>query len=522
MSSVLSGLSGLAGRFGGEALGFGTGTALARSLEPEATELAQASYALNPILVLDPGTLARLVLLERMQLGEASGEATASGINGERLQHIIDSLKQVLPTGETLELFRRGEISEDEARTALHRLGFDERYVNDYLKLTRVLLSPNDLAMARQQGFIDAAQARERSALQGVDAADSELLFELSGLPPGAEQMIELWRRGEVTEERVRQSLIEGHIKIKYADDVLKLRYQPLSASVAAEALIRQRIPEAEAVAIAEKNGIKRDDFLLWSNMLGRPIATGQALTLARRGEFTFEQFKEAVARSDVRTEYADDLWKLKRVIPPLFQIVRLLQNGSITAELATRYVIEEGYDKELAAAIVHAGNAHKTQRTRDLTAAQVDAIYESGLESQEWAIKQLTQLGYDESEAQWHVELLDARRLLAALQAALNTIHRTYAGHKIDRLTASNELDLLGVRTSVRDDLLETWTHEREANVARLTNAQIGRALKQDIITPDDAIARWIENGYSEDDANVLAALAKHPRTGTNPTGSG
>lgn len=521
MSSILGNLGELTGKIGGETLGFGVGTALSRALEPEATVLAQEAWKINPALVDDPEVLARLVLLQRLTEDEASGEASESGINGTRFARIIDSLKQVMATSEILELYRRKDISESDARTALTRIGLDERYHDDYLKLTRILLTPADLAMARQQTFITQDEHYARSEQQGVVNADAELLYLMSGLPYGSGEAIELWRRGKITEDRVRQALRQGHLKNEFIDDYLQLRYQPLSASVAAEALIRQRIPQEKAVEIASQNGIAEEDFLLWSNMLGRPIATGQALTLARRGEFTFQQFQDVVARSDVRTEYADDLWKLRRVIPPLFQIVRLIGSGSITPELATQYVIEQGYDKELATAIVNSGNAHKTQKTRDLTATQVDAIYESGIETKDWAKQQLTALGYDENEAEWHLELLDSRRLLSALQSAINVIHRTYVGHKIDRNQASGELDMLGIRAEVRDDLLETWTHERESNVTRLTNAQIGRALKLDIIDRETAINRWMQNGYSGDDAATLAALAAHPGSANvNPTG--
>lgn len=520
--AISGALGGIAERSVSEIFGFGIGTALSNSLQPESVQLAQEAWAVNPALVTEPATLARLYILERIALDAAISEAKQSGINDERFAHIVNASKSLPGTGELLELHRRAILDGDAARTALSRLGLDDRYLEQYLELAKVLLSPADLAMARQQTFITADEHYRRSALQGVDKEDAEILYLMSGLPYGAGEALELWRRNEITEDRVRQALHEGHLKNEFVDDYLKLRFQPLSASVAAEALVRQRIPQDQAISIAAQNGINSDDFLLWSDMLGRPIATGQALQLARRGEFTFTQFKEAVARSDVRTEYADDLWKLRRVIPPLFQIIRLLAGGSITPELATRYVTEQGYDAELAAAIVHAGAAHKTQKTRDLTAIQVDAIYESGIENKDWATQHLIALGYDNDEAQWHLELLDSRRLLAALQAAVNTIHRTYVGHKIDRLTASNELDQLGIRVEVRDDLLETWTHERESNVARLTNAQIGRALKMDLISRDDAIARWQQNGYDAADAEILAGLAKHPGAGTNPTASG
>lgn len=512
-------LAGLAERAGSEAVGFGVGTALGRALDPEAALLAQEAYALTPTLVIDPATVALLVRLGRLDEGVAQGEVAQSGFNAERLRHLIDATKVPPDVSSLLEMVRRGTLDPAAFKDGLVRSGLDERYVDQVTDLVRVHLSAADAAMARQQGFIDESKARAIAAVQGFDAEDADLMYELSGLPPGIGEAMDLLRRGKIDEARFAQIVREGHTKTKYTDDLLALRYQPLSASVAAEALIRQRISESEAVRIADANGIQRDDFLLWSNMLGRPIATGQALTLARRGEFTFDQFKEAVARSDVRTEYADDLWKLRRVIPPLFQIIRLLGSGSITPELATKYVLEQGYDKDLAQAIVEGGQKTKTKHTRDLSATMIDQLYESGLETREWAISALEALGYDPSESEWHLMLLDARRLLAALQANLNLIHRMYVGHKYDRDVAANNLDAMGVDPQVRNSLIETWTHERDANVIRLSNAQIGQALKHGIITTDDAVSRWIANGYPEADAQILAQIAGKAPTGASPT---
>lgn len=496
-------------------IGYGVGGAAQPVVEWVFRPVAYEVNRLNPNLILDPATLAVAQVRQHGKGVDYTGEASESGINSARYAALLETIWTPPSTGEAIALYQRGKLDPGALKEALIRGGMHPDYVDQYVELARVLLSPQDAAMARQQGFLTDVQARQVSALQGVEAADADLLFELSGLPPGAEQMIELWRRGEVDESRVRQSLIEGHIKLKYADDVLKLRYTPLSASIAAEALIRQRMPQEKAIQIADQNGIRREDFLLWSDMLGRPIAPGQALTLARRGEFTFDQFKEAVARSDVRTEYADDLWKLRRVIPPLFQISRLLAAGSIPHDLGVKYITEEGYDVELAHAIADAAGKAKTSKTRDLAAGQIDALYESGLETKEWAVSALVGLGYEADEAEWHLELLDARRLLAALQSRLNRIHTLYISHKIDHNAAADDLVSLGISDEARGLLLETWDEERTANVSVLTNSQIGQALKHAGMPRPDAVMRWMQNGYSEDDANWLADIAeKTPHT--------
>lgn len=503
-----------------EAAAYAIGGATSPALEWIVRPIAHELNATHPTEILPVEIAARIAVKHPDRHGAMANEAAKSGLDGSRFQLIKEALDSPPTLGQLFDLRRRGRISREELIQGFRSSEIEPEWHDVLPELLQVLLSPQDAAMARQQGFLTQDEQLSVSAKQGVDAHDANLLFEMSGLPPGAEQMIELWRRGEIDEDRVRQALIEGHIKIKYADDVLKLRYQPLSASVAAEALVRQRIPEAKAVSIAEKNGLARDDFLLWSDMLGRPIGTVQALQLARRGEFTFDQFKDVVARSDVRTEFADDLWKLKRVLPRMTTIHQLVANGSLTKQRATEMVIDLGYDADVAHGIVESAVKGKTQHTRDLAAGQIDSLYESGLEPRTWALEALIGLGYDHDEAEWHLELLEARRLLAALQSHLSVVHRSYVTHKIDEEQAQTELDELQMRDEARDLLLQTWTRERNANVARLSNAQIGQALKHAGMTREEAVQRWQENGYPVDDAKWLADIAmKTPHNAVTPT---
>jgi hypothetical protein len=508
-------LEGFAERTLEEIIGYGVGGAVTPVVEWLSRPIAYKVNSENPNLVLDPQSAAVAQVRLHGTGYDGTSDAAASGLNGERYGKLLAAAMTPPSTGELLELLRRAKLTEEQVRIALVRGGLAEEWIDAYLNLRAVLLSPADLAMARQQGFITDDESRTRSALQGVDAQDADLLFELSGLPPGADTAVELLARGEIGEDLFAQMIREGHTKTKYIPQMLALRWQPLSASVAAEALIRERISEAEAVAIAEKNRIQKDDFLLWSNMLGRPMPTGEALTLVRRGEMNASAFREVVARSDVRTEYTDDLLKLKRVLPPLFQMTRLVASGAIDDETATGILLDEGYDAVVAHGVVRAAHSSKTSATKNLAASQIDSLYESGLESRDWALTALVGLGYDQHEAEWHLELLDAKRLIAALQSDLNLIHREYVSHKIDEATASQELDQLQIAATVRDSLLQTWDSERTANIARLTNAQIGAALKGGFFGKDDAVSRWMHNGYTQDDAHILAEL--HTKTPWN-----
>jgi hypothetical protein len=460
-----------------------------------------------------PDVAAQVAIKTPAREAEMRSEARKTGFDDQAFAAFKDAADIPPGVDALLELHRRDKISTDELVAGFQSAMIEQRWHTALLDLLHTLLSPADAANARQQEFITPQRQREIAAKWGFALEDAEVMFELAGLPPGIGEGLELLRRGKIDESRFRQYVHEGHTKTKYEDDLLELKWQPLSASIAAEALVRRRMSEAEAVRIAEENGIRREDFLKWSDMIGRPIATGQALQLARRGEFTYEQFVDSIARSDVRTEFADDLWKLRRVIPPLFQVLRLIASGSISDEMAIGYITEDGYDKELAAAIVHAGHKDKTKRTHDLTAAQIDLLYEAGLETETVALQKLKDLGYDDAESREHLQLLDARLIVAAHNASIRRIHTLYTTHKIDDATMQADLDALQLDVRVKELLVHEWVQERNINVKDLTDAEIGQALRYGIISRDEAVSRWQTHGYSVDNATIKADIVQRRR---------
>jgi hypothetical protein len=498
-------VEGLVGRSVSEIFGFGVGTALSNALQPESVQLAQESWGATPLLVLPADILAQLVRLGIIDLDTAEDDAKQTGINRERLERMVKSLYQVPGSSEILELARRGELPADDARQALLFGGMDPRYVDEFLGLQTVLLSPEVLAMARQQSFVTEAEQKRRSALQGVDAEDAELLFDVSGEPPGAEFMIELLRRGKVDEARVRQAIVEGRIKLKYVDDVLASQEVPLSPSIAAEAVVRQRHLPKDPHYYARAAGLTPEDFDAWVEMIGRPMAMGYGLTLARRGEFTFAQFKDIIARSDVRTEFAEDLWKLRRVIPPLFQLTRLHDGGKISDELFGKLLADLGYDQELVAALAHAGKSGQTAKTHHLTATQIDELYQSGLETEAWALEQLKTLGYDHDSATWHLSILWAQMLTQAKRAAVNRVHNLYVAWKIDDAAMQADLDAIGIAVGAKEAFIESWTHERVENTPTLTTAEVRQGFHYKRFTYDEAFARLRSLGHSDEDSLTL-----------------
>lgn len=504
-----------------QTIGYATGSAASAALAPEVQPFANDAWAAHPSMPVSPQELAAMVVQAIMEEPDAADEARMTGINPDRFHRLV-RLSGDPPGPETLlAMHDRNYINEATLTEGLRQSRLKPEWVEPYKRMSRELLTAQTLAEMVVQGVLSHDVATAAAQRVSVEPDDFALLVRVAGSPPGPMESLDMWNRGIMSEDEVDNALMQSRLKPEWVPQFKQLRELVLTPAVAAELVLKQRIPYAQGFAIAHKSGMSETDFRLMADVNGRPIGTVQALQLARRGEFTRDKFTEVVARSDVRTEYADDLWNLRIVLPRMATITRLVTAGEITDARALELVTQLGYEHDIAAAIVNSAKKGKTTHQRDLTASMVDTLYESGLESRQWALDTLRALGYDDDESAMHLMLLDARRLLSAATAELNLIHRMYVGHKYDRDTATNHLDGMEINPEVRNQLLDTWDHERAANVTRLTNAQIGSALKKGIIPQDDAIARWEANGYPHEDAVVLAAIATssgHPASPTAP----
>lgn len=501
----MSNLFGPAQFVGGIAIGTGVGAGVARAVEPIGQDIANEAWALRPVLPPDAILLAQGVVQGQIDDGQARGWARQQGINDAA----FDALKRVADTGPgaaaALELWRRGLIDSAGFHRALKREGLEDEWINALTGLHDDLLSSAELAMMQQQGFIDAARANAEGALQGVTAERQQLRFEASGLPPGVETAMAMLRRGIIDQNTFAQIVREGHTKTKYTDELLQLRDNPMSVAQAVEGVLRERIPLAQGLAAAAKWGVSADTFNLLVNFSGRPPGIVQSTTLVNRGIFTDADFREVVARSNVRTEYADALLNLRFHYPPLFQLQRLVSGGFVTPTTALDWLHKQGYLQPEWAQVVTKWAEGTTASEKDLTKAELVTLYEGRFIDGGTLQAELEKMGYSAQETQQIMSLADARRVIRFLNALLAKIHNQFVAFRIDEGQASAELDAAGVASGARDDAIELWKIERQANVQPLTRAEILRALKQSVIGGQTAYDMLTTIGVPDRTARIL-----------------
>jgi hypothetical protein len=464
------------GRTISEGAAFAAGLATAPTLGPGLRELENTTRAEFPFYPLDPGTAAAIVAEDVANLPWGEQEALYNGVSNDRFEKLYGEQLNAPDLGTLYAAWRRGLISDGDFVHGLRKAKLEGRWDGALAAMRNVLLSPSDLAMARQQGFVDDARQLADSEKQGVSADNATILFELAGLPPGAAEAQSLLNRGLIDDALFAQIIREGHTKTKYTDLLRRAAVYVLSPINYVEGRLRGWLTDAEMYAGTSLHGVTKADTDLLFKIHGRPISFRQAFIGVRRGGSLDgptgdidPAFLAALRRSSIQPSFYNLAWAQRYTYPSAFVLRSLTQSGDITQARAEEVLLFEGWEpgfaKQVAAAWAGGGGTTADPLLRSARTALVSALHKAFV------------LGDEDETA--------ARSLLAAEAVPAATI----------------------------DTLIATWTRERSITRKELTPTQLKKALGEGITNPatgapftvDEVIAELVVRGYSSNDARVF-----------------
>jgi hypothetical protein len=358
---------------------------------------------------------------------KAAAWATASGFNAEAFQAMVEVSNTGPALGSALELLRRGDWTETQFKTALHRQGIETDWWDGLTSLQHDRLDLGAIATAVHRGIMQDAgllvtpvptgtgnvpripvstlDTIAEFAAQGIDKERARVLIADTGLPLSLGQMLQLLNRGKVTETDVQVAIAESNTRNEYMDVALELRRHLLTPHEYAEAELRGVKTTAEAKAGAALSGLEGEDYdTLYAN-LGRPLNLHAITTGTARGGVyggTYDDvpagpYRDAIRRSAVRPEYASLDYANRFTYPSAFVLRSLAQAGDLGDVAAVQQILEEiGWKPEFAKQVAHAWlsvgaatdphvkkaqgtlwtEAHKAYVKNDLSVAQVQPAF--------------------------------------------------------------------------------------------------------------------------------------------------
>lgn len=174
------------------------------------------------------------------------------------------------------------------------------------------LLDPAVAASLIQRGWLDPGSGEAEAAKGGINTHRFNLLRHMATAFPGLGELLELERRGLISQEQVREGLERNGISGEFTSALLNLKRVHLAPADLALMTLRGIIPESEGASAAAVSGLDKADFDLLVAATGEPPGLMQLLEAYRRGFVDTSRLERGIRQSRVRNEWIDVVEKLR------------------------------------------------------------------------------------------------------------------------------------------------------------------------------------------------------------------
>jgi uncharacterized protein YoaH (UPF0181 family) len=471
-------------------------------------ELAPVVYTYvksNPHLLPDASTILQMGAAGLLPPAEVADALGQQGINSSWANLMMTLAKTWPDVTTALDLVRRKVITPDILAEWAGLNGVDETVVGYLQHLVTLPVSPADAALALLRSDIGQAEAEAIASESGINAASFNILVGNTGEPPGLQQLLEGYRRGLIDQATLERGIKQSRYRNEWIPLLEKLRFEPMSVADAVNATVQDQLDAGTARTFAEQNGLQPGAFDILLNTAGEPLSRTEMEQLYNRGIVTQQQVNQALRESRVKNKYVDLAFQLHQKIIPIFSIQSALRYGGITDQRAIESLMAEGYSHADAVAIVSSAAKERLKAFRDKVVASAEQLYEDNLITDVAARDTIMSMGFTSDEVDFIIKAAELRRQAKLIESGVNAVRSKFLAHHLSENAASGLLDGLGVPAVQRDQLLAVWILELQAFTRELTPAQIEKAVKLQLITPDDGLARLQRAGYSADDAALL-----------------
>lgn len=506
----------------GNLLGFAAGTAAAAAFTPGMRDvIAEIERAFGLTRRLSPEDLATMVVYGVRDADAAAEEAADWGVSRHRFDELVRITGNPPGLSELLDLWNRGVITEGDVERGIRTGRIRTEWIPDLKRLRDRLLTPAEIADAIARGLGDAGDLEREARAIGLSPERGELLAEVARRPPAIGQLLDLLNRGELSEGEVRTALRDAGIRDRYIDAVVELRRYLLPLSditrLATHEVYTPRLRQKyrldeelpdELVSQARRLGISRDDATdLWAGHWGPPSAE-QGFAMYHRGIIDRDDVADLLRVHDYVPYWRDRLIELSHRVPGRIDIRRLFILGIITRQELVRGYGRLGYSPEDARRLADAAQRAKLAPERDLTKAELVAGYENGALTRAQAVERLGDLGLDETEAAFVLDLADARRARRRRDAVVAAVKARFLDRELDAGEARARLAAAQVPDTEIGFHLDLWTFQLAENPRHITEAQMRAAWLAGVV--DEArYRRHLEQlGFPGEERDVLVRL--------------
>jgi hypothetical protein len=407
--------------------------------------------------------------------------------------------RNIPPPTTIIQWLRRGFISQSEAEAMLRRLGYPAAYTGAYLNSVWQLPSVTDLIRMGVREVFTPEIAQRFGQFQdvpqqfllwaekvGIDSQWALNYWAAHWDLPSIEQGFEMLHRGVINRDDLELLLRAADVMPYWRDKLLAISYRPVNR-VDIRRMFQAGVVDRDRVyQVYLAQGYAPEDASALADWVAKTYKPGGEGARQRHLDLTEAAIRAAYAR-------------------------RL-----ITRDDALERLQDIGYDENEADFILSIWDfdfyRDPSQRSdlqpKQLTRSVIEEAYARGLVDKNRAAAQLEDLGFTPEDAALLLELVDLRQHQEAADLQAQAAVERYRAGIIDEAQLAAELRDLNLPEARIQLLVLRATLQRQVKTARLTLAQLQRALKRGVITLEEFRTRLDAMGYNERDVDILVAI--------------
>jgi hypothetical protein len=399
------------------------------------------------------------------------------------------------------------------------------------------LIDPGTVAGAHIRGLMDTGSAQAEAAKGGINAHRLSILEHLAVQFPSITQLLEMWRRGLISDVMVREAMRRAGVSGEFTAPLLNMKREHLAPADAALMHLKGIMSTAEGHEVAGIAGLTPGDFDKLVLATGEPPGLEQLLFAYRRGFIDKPRLDKGIKQSRVRDEWSDVIERLrftpasasdalrgviqghlseaegKQIAewdglrpedwgwlvktegnpPGVEQMLHLWNRGKVTTQQVDEAIKESRLKNKYIGPVKHLAVTLPQGR-------QVVTMLSRGALSHKRAMEVLHDLGYEPDIAQALLDSAVSAQVGREKILASGQITELYHDHAITEAAAIKALKAIGY-------------HEGNAKlILRITDLKRERALQTAALSPIRSayVARHITEQQASGDIDKLGIPAK------------
>jgi hypothetical protein len=424
---------------------------------------------------------------------------------------------------------RRGIINYDLFKTYMAKHGIPDDGIELAYRLYDKLFAPDILTRELRLGHIDQATYEREMAANGYTQDQAGRLAALAIELLNPRDAIALWRRGIISESRMRQELAGAgfigdrqDLAIKATEwlpppqDLIRFAVREVYSPEQIKRLQLDQDFPPEFAKEAAKIGLSETTAKqYWMAHWELPSPT-EVFEMLHRGLLTKEEVDNYLKVADYSPAWRSKLAAISYYPLTRVDIRRMYAAKVIDLDQVKRAYLDLGYDEEKAQWLTDFTKKEYDQERdqakqpqKDLSRSQIEGAYQRRMIDRPTAKAWLVKLGYDESESDLMLNVVDFDLYVKERDARVDLLTKRYAAGDLSENDLVKELAALGMVYYEIDDVVAKAKYKALAAPKLPSVSELRTMLKKKLISITEFIETLERLGYARKWAEYYARLA-------------